>query len=203
MNESLKIAVADDEDLLRRYLKEALTDLGHQVVAAAANGRELVQQTLALRPDLVVSDVKMPEMDGIEAALEIMSTCPVPIVLVSAFHDEDLIARAESSRVMGYLVKPITGPQLGATIRLAHSRFKQIESLQQDTEDLKRMLEERKVIEKAKGILMMKTGISEPDALRRMQRGASDSNRKLIEVAKSIVAAESAIDLFVDTPKRK
>lgn len=192
----MRIAIADDEAFIRRYFQEILPDMGHEVVSAATNGRELVADCLELKPDLIISDIRMPEMDGIEAALEISRECPAPIVLVSAYHDPDLIERAETSSVMAYLIKPIQRADLETAIAIARRRFEQMSDSEREVATLRKSLEDRKLIERAKGILMKKAGIPEDEAFRRMQRMSSDTNRKLAEVAKLILAAEETQGLF-------
>jgi len=192
----LRIVVADDEPLIRRYFQEILPELGHEVVAAAATGPELIAACRRTRPDLVISDIKMPEVDGIDVAREISGEQPVPFIIVSAYHDPDLIERAATAHVMGYLVKPIGRSDLETAIAVAWSRFEELRALKQEAGELRQALEERKLIERAKGVLINKTGLSEPDAFRRMQRMASDTNRKLVEVARLILAAEPTIELF-------
>jgi len=196
MSTSLRIAVADDEPLIRQYFAETLADLGHQVVAAAANGRELVEACRQHQPDLVVTDIKMPEMDGIDAALEITRERTVPVILVSAFHDDDLLARAGGSRIMAYLVKPIERADLVTAIAVARQRFAELQGLENESARLRQSLEDRKLIERAKGILMDQTGLKEQAAHRRMQRMATDRNLKLVDVARTILAAAPALDLF-------
>jgi two-component system, response regulator PdtaR len=120
---ALRIAVADDEPDVREYFQKGLRRLGHDVVGAAANGRELVELCRATRPDLVITDVTMPEMDGIDAAAAIVRERPVPVILVSAFHDPELIARAGAGPILGYLVKPIKQAELGPAITAAVERF--------------------------------------------------------------------------------
>jgi response regulator NasT len=192
MTQSLKIAVADDELDMRDYFQKILPLLGHQVVAVARDGRELVERCRAVRPDLVITDIKMPDMDGIDAAARIYRDAPVPIILVSAYHDPEFIRRAEEDHVMAYLVKPIKQPDLEPAIAIAMRRFQQFQSLQKEATDLKQALEDRKVIEKAKGILMKKANLDEHEAFRRLQKLASDKNRKLIEIAQMILTAEEA-----------
>src|SRR6201993_2666597 len=145
MNPSLRIAVADDEPDMRDYFKKSLPRLGHQVIAVAQNGRELVEQCRTTRPDLVITDIKMPDMDGIDAAVRIYQERPVPVILVSAYHDPGLIKRAESDHIMGYLVKPIKQADLGPVIALAVHRFEQFEELRRQAADLRQALEDRKV----------------------------------------------------------
>jgi response regulator NasT len=192
MTRSLKIAVADDELDMRDYLQQILPLLGHQVVAVATDGRELVEQCRTVRPDLVITDIKMPDMDGIDAATQIYRNGPIPVILVSAYHDPDFISRAEADHILAYLVKPIKQADLEPAIAIAMRRFEQFQALRKEAADLKQALEDRKVIEKAKGILMKKANLDEHDAFRRLQKLASDKNRKLIEIAHMILTAEEA-----------
>jgi response regulator NasT len=129
MNRSLRIAVADDEPDMRDYFQRILPRLGHKVVAVARDGRELVALCRSTGPDLVITDIKMPELDGINAAMQIQRAKATPIILVSAYHDPELIARAAADHVMGYLVKPIKASDLGPAIALALCRFEQMEAL--------------------------------------------------------------------------
>jgi response regulator NasT len=131
MSQPLRIAVADDEPDMRDYFRKILPHLGHQVVAVAANGRELVELCRTAKPDLVITDIKMPEMDGIDAAIALFRERPVPVIVVTAYHDPTLIERAEADHVMGYLIKPIKQADLGPTITLAVRRFEQLQALRQ------------------------------------------------------------------------
>jgi response regulator NasT len=193
MSPSLRIAVADDELDMRDYFKKSLPRLGHQVVSVAQNGRELVEQCRALQPDLVITDIKMPDLDGIDAAVQIYRHRPVPVILVSAFHDAELIARAEADHILGYLVKPIKQADLEPVIALAMRRFEQFEALRREAADLRQALEDRKIIERAKGILMKRGSLDEQEAFRRLQKLASDKSRKLIDIAQMILMAEEAV----------
>jgi response regulator NasT len=193
MNLSLRIAVADDEPDMRDYFQKSLARLGHQVVVVAKNGRELVEQCRAARPDLVITDIKMPDMDGIDAANQLYRELPVPVILVSAFHDPELVARAESDHVLAYLVKPIKQTDLAPAIALAMRRFEQFEALRQEAADLRQALEDRKIIERAKGILMKRGSLDEQEAFRRLQKLASEKSRKLIDIAQMVVVAEEAV----------
>ena len=192
MSTSLRIAVADDEPDMRDYFKKSLMRLGHQVVVVAQNGRELVEQCRSVRPDLVITDIKMPDMDGIDAARAVCRERPVPVILVSAHCGPDLIERAEADHVMGYLVKPIKQADLGPVIALTMRRFEQFEALRKEATDLRQALEDRKLIERAKGILMKRASLDEPDAFRRLQKTASERNLKLVEAARAIVTADEA-----------
>ncbi len=193
MSAPLRIAVADDEPDMRDYFQKCLTRLGHQVVAVAETGQQLVDRCRATRPDLVITDIKMPDMDGIEAASRLYRERPVPVILVSAFHDPALIERAEADHVLGYLVKPIKQADLEPVIGLAMRRFEQFEALRREAADLRQALEDRKAIERAKGILMKRGGLDEPEAFRRLQKLASEKSRKLVEIAQMILVAEEAV----------
>ena len=192
MNTSLRIAIADDEPDMRDYFQLILPRLGHTVVAAAQNGRELVELCRKTEPDLVITDIKMPVLDGVDAAIQIYQERPIPVILVSAHQDDGLIARAESDHIMGYLVKPIKQSDLKPTIAIAVHRFEQFQALRQEAADLRQALNDRKVIERAKGIMMKKAGLDEAEAFRRLQKLASEKNRKLVEIAAMILTAEEA-----------
>jgi response regulator NasT len=193
MSQPLRIVVADDEPDMRDYFQKALPRLGHQVVGAARDGRELVELCRTVRPDLVVTDIKMPDMDGIDAAVQIYRERPLPVILVSAYHDAGLIARAEADHILGYLVKPIKQADLVPVITLAMRRFEQFEELRRETADLRQALADRKVIERAKGVLMKKAGLDEQEAFRRLQQTASEKSRKLVEIAQMILVAEETL----------
>ena len=194
MNGKLRIAVADDEPDMQDFFERMLPRMGHEVVAVAGSGRQLVAHCRALKPDLVITDIKMPELDGIEAADEIYRFRAVPVILISAFHDEELALRASRKQILAYLVKPIKAPELGPAMAIAMQRFREFETLRDETADLKQALEDRKTIERAKGILMKRTGASEPDAFRRLQKLASSKSRKLVEIARMIITAEEALE---------
>ncbi|HEX7449721.1 MAG TPA: response regulator [Pirellulales bacterium] len=193
MNGALRIAVADDEADMRDWFERMLPTLGHQVVSVAETGKELVEHCRALKPDLVITDIKMPDMDGIEAANEICRECAVPIILISAYHDAELIERAEADHILAYLVKPIGKASLGPAIGLAMRRFSEIQELRKEATDLRQTLADRRIIEQAKGVLMKVTGVDERTAFRRLQELAADKNQKLIEAAHAVLALEKAL----------
>jgi response regulator NasT len=194
MSRALKIVVADDEQDMRDYFQQILPLLGHQVLGVARTGRELVEPCASTHPDLAITDIKMPDMDGIDAAGQIYRQGPIPVILVSAYHDPEFIRRAEADHIMAYLVKPIKQADLVPAIGIAMYRFEQFQAFRKETTDLKQALEDRKVIEKAKGVLMKMAGLDEPSAFRRLQKLASDKNRKLIEIALMILTAEEALE---------
>jgi len=193
MTTSLRIAVADDEPEMRDFFEKVLPRFGHQVVAVAENGAQLVEHCRQLKPDLVITDIKMPELDGIEASSQICRERAVPVILVSAYHDPSLIARAEADHVLAYLVKPIGLADLQPAISIAVRRFAELQALQRECTDLRQALSDRKVIEQAKGLLMKLAGIDEKEAFHRLQELASEKNQKLIDAAQSLLAVEKAI----------
>lgn len=192
MSRALRVAVADDEPDMQDYFRTILPLLGHEVVAVAKTGRELVESCRDAHPDLVITDIKMPDMDGIEAADKLYRQNPVPVILVSAFHDAEFIRRAEADHILAYLIKPIKSADLEPAIAIAMRRFEQFQALRKEAANLKQALEDRKAIERAKGILMKKAGLDEHDAFRRLQKLASDKNKKLIEIAHMILTADEA-----------
>jgi two-component system, response regulator PdtaR len=192
MNGSLCIAIADDEPRMRDYYRDILSMLGHRVTCAARTGKELVDGCRDARPDLIITDIKMPDMDGIDAAREICRAEPIPVILVSAYHDPDLFKRAKGEHILAYLVKPIKQADLEAAIFIAVQRFEQFQTLRKEAGELQQALEDRKVIERAKGVLMKKAGLDEPEAFRRLQKLARDNNQKLAQVAHMILRADEA-----------
>lgn len=188
----LRILAADDEPVMRDFFAKVLPHLGYEVVGLAADGLELVEQCRETNPDLVITDIVMPNLDGVEALKVVGREHPVPGIIVSAHHDDELVRRALHEQVLAYLVKPITTEDLQPAITLAMQRFREFEALRGQAEDLKQALEDRKTLERAKGILMARTGLSEPDAFRRLQLLSSTQNRKMVDVARMIVAADQA-----------
>ena len=195
MNRSLQIAVADDELDMREYFQETLPLMGHQVASLASTGRELVEQCATTPPDMIITDIKMPDLDGIEAAGRIYRRQPVPVILVSAYHESKLLERAEASHVLAYLLKPVRQEDLDAAIRIAMRRFEQLQALHKEANELRQALEDRKLIERAKGVLMKQTGLDEQPAFRRLQQLARRHNRKLVDYARVILLAAEALDL--------
>jgi response regulator NasT len=192
VSRSLRIAVADDEPDMLLYLRTTLPLLGHEVVAAARTGEELLAQCRATRPDLIITDIKMPAPDGIAVAAEIFRDRPTPVILVSAYHDPGLIGRAGAECVFGYLVKPIKEADLPPAIAVAVGRFEQFRALHQEAIDLRQALEDRKLVERAKGVLMRRSGADEADAYRRLQKLATDRRCKLAEAARWVLTVEDA-----------
>jgi response regulator NasT len=190
MTRALRIAVAEDERDMREYFQELLPRLGHQVVCAAHDGKELVERCRQQAPDLVIADVRMPGLDGLQAAAEINRARPTPFILVTGHHDDEVLARAGEGPVLAYLVKPVKDVDLKAAITVAMHRFQQMRALQEESAGLRQALEDRKLIERAKGAVMRRLGVDEEDAYRRLRKLSSAHNRKLVEVAQQLVTAE-------------
>jgi AmiR/NasT family two-component response regulator len=190
MKHPLRVAVADDESDVRDYLQEVLPRLGYEVVGVASTGRELTDQVRASNPDLIIADIKMPDMDGIEASTAVNRDRAIPVVLVSAHHDAQTLTRVGADHIMGYLVKPISEADLKTAITLAMVRFQHFQALVKETSDLRQALEDRKLVEKAKGVVMKRLRVDEEESFRRMRKHASDHNLKLAEVSRRVIAAE-------------
>ena len=188
--EPLRILIADDESIRVLSLRVQLQNLGYQVVGEAANGREAVELARRLQPDLVIMDIKMPVMDGIEAAEAITRERPIPIILLTAYSEAELAQRAAETNISAYLMKPVSEDDLLPAITLAMTRFRQFQALRQEVESLREALEARKLVERAKGILMRRLNLTEEEAFRRMQRRSQDLNKKLSEVAEAIILAD-------------
>jgi response regulator NasT len=190
MTKPLRIAVADDEPDMRDYYARILPRLGHQVVVVAGTGAELVLRCRQEKPDLVISDIKMPDMDGIEAAGLLYQEAPVPFVLVSAYHNPELIRRAEADHIMAYLIKPIKQADLEPAIALAMRRFEQMQELRKEAADLRETPEDRQVIERALGAVMKRAASSESEAFRHLLQVAGARNLRLVEAARLVLSGE-------------
>ncbi len=184
----LRIAIAENEPEMSACLHQSLRGLGHQVVATAQTGQALVEQCRAADPDLVITATRLPDMDGVRAATEVCAHRPVPIILLSAFRDKDDVACVRNDCVMAYLVKPISPAELEVAVALAMRHFEQFQALSKKTADLHQALEDRKVIERAKGVLMKQAGLDEDAAFHRLQKLARSHGQKMAEVARVILS---------------
>ena len=182
-----RVLVAEDEALIRLDLVEMLKEEGYQVVGEAGDGQEAVRLAEELRPDLVILDIKMPKMDGIEAASNIAGERIAPVVILTAFSQRDLVERARDAGAMAYLVKPFAKRDLVPAIELAVSRFTEVQALEAEVADLNERLEARKAIERAKGLLMTKHNMSEPESFRWLQRTAMDRRTTMKAVAQAVL----------------
>ncbi|WP_330273465.1 response regulator [Lentzea sp. NBC_00516] len=182
-----RVLVAEDEALIRLDLVEMLREEGYDVAGEAADGEEAIKLATELNPDLVILDVKMPKVDGIEAAQHIAGNRIAPVVILTAFSQRDLVERARDAGAMAYLVKPFAKRDLVPAIELAMSRFGELAALEQEVAGLTERLETRKVVERAKGILMTKQGLSEPEAFKWVQRTAMDRRTTMKAVAEAVI----------------
>ena len=189
---AVRILVAEDEALIRMDLIEMLQEAGYSVVGEATNGAEAIELTHQHQPDLVILDVKMPILDGISAAEKIIAIAPV--LMLTAFSQRELVERARDAGVMAYVVKPFTIGDLVPAIEIAMSRHLQMKSLAQEVADLHERLETRKIIDRAKGILMKALNLSEPEAFSWIQRAAMDRRLTMKEVANAVISPEAALD---------
>lgn len=187
MKPSLRVVVAEDEALIRLDLVEMLTEAGYEVVGQAGDGEAAIEITEKEKPDLVVMDVKMPKLDGISAAERIANQRIAPVVILTAFSQRDLVERARDAGAMAYLTKPFTIDDLMPAIELAVSRFQEIKQLDAEVTDLQEQLKARKMIEKAKGILMKNLSITETEAFKWMQKTAMDKRRAMTDVAQLVM----------------
>ena len=184
---SRRVLIAEDEALIRLDLREMLVEEGYDVVGEAGDGETAVSMAEQLRPDLVILDVKMPVMDGIAAAERIAGARVAPVVILTAFSQRDLVERARAAGAMAYLVKPFQKKDLLPTIEMAATRFAEIVALEHEVSDLADRLETRKLVERAKGVLMEKQGMSEPEAFRWIQRTAMDRRTSMKMVAAAVL----------------
>ena len=191
-SQKIKILVAEDETIIRLDLVEMLTDAGYEVVAQAENGAVAIEMAKKYQPDLAILDVKMPEVDGITAAEQIISISPV--LMLTAFSQRELVERARDAGVMAYVVKPFSIGDLVPAIEIAISRHRQMKSLEAEVGDLYERLETRKIIDRAKGILMKAMNLSEPESFNWIQKTAMDRRISMKQVAQAIISPESAPD---------
>lgn len=189
MADSLRVLIADDEALHNLALTSQLETLGHQVVATASNGREAVELARDLKPDLAFLDIRMPTMTGPEAAHQISAERPIPIIILSAYSDARTVDEATRSPIFHYLVKPVDPDDLSPAIAVARARFEDWINAKRQRDQLESKLEERKLIERAKGLLMDTRNLSEREAYRFLQKTSQDKNTPMVELARKILLA--------------
>jgi AmiR/NasT family two-component response regulator len=187
--ERVRIVIAEDESIVRMDLREMLTNLGYLVVGEAADGRSAVNLTRELKPDLVIMDIKMPDMNGIDAAKILTEERLAPVVLLTAFSQKDLVEQAREAGVVAYIVKPFRESDLGPAIEIAMARFEELITLEKEVEDLKEALETRKLVDRAKGLLMDKQNLNEAEAFRKIQKMSMNTRKPMKDVAEAIILA--------------
>jgi len=189
----MRILLAEDDSAVAVALMDQLRSLGHEVVGEAATGSQAVRLAEETRPELVVMDIIMPDGDGIEAARQIAEQCPVPVVFLTGHFDEELLSGVVESGGMAYLLKPATADQLQAGITLARARFDEMTDLRGQAARLAEALDARKLITRAKGLLMQRHRLTEEEAHRSMQKEASRGNMKLVDLARAILTADAFV----------
>jgi len=190
--ERTRIIIADDESIIRMDLREMLSNLGYLVIGEVGDGRSAVNLARELRPDLVIMDIKMPDMDGIEAAKILTEEKIAPVLLLTAYSQQELVDRARVAGVVGYLVKPFRETDLSPAIEVALARFTEFTTLEKEVGDLKKALETRKFVDRAKGILMDTQSLTEAEAFRKIQKMSMNTRKPMKEVAEAIILAHEA-----------
>ena len=192
--ERRRVIIADDEAIIRMDLKEMLGNLGYLVVGEAPDARSAVNLARELRPDIVIMDIKFEgdAFDGIEAAKVLTAEKIAPVLLLTAFSQRELVERAKEASVSGYIVKPFRESDLGPAIEIALAQFEEFRALEQQVGDLKKALETRKLVDRAKGILMDTQGLTEAEAFRRIQKMSMNTRKPMKEVAEAIILAHQA-----------
>jgi response regulator NasT len=187
------VIIADDESIIRMDLREMLTNLGYLVIGEVGDGRSAVNLARELRPDVIIMDIKMPDMDGIDAAKVLTEERISPVLLLTAYSQQELIERAKDAGVVGYIVKPFRESDLAPAIEVAVARFAEFRALEKEVGDLKLALETRKSVDRAKGILMDTQGLTEAEAFRKIQKMSMNIRKPMKEVAEAIILAQQAV----------
>ena len=189
--ESLRIVIADDEPIIRLDLRKTLENMGHQVVGEAGDGAKAIEVAREMKPDIVILDIKMPELDGIDGAKVITTEGIAPVLLLTAYSQKDLVDRAKDAGVFAYLVKPFKEADLLPAMEIAISRYEEFVELENEVSDLENKLDTRKAVDRAKGILMDQYGLKEQEAFRRIQVQSMNTRKSMREIAEAIIIAHN------------
>jgi response regulator NasT len=184
---TLRVVIADDEAVIRLGLRAMLEDQGYQVVGDAADGKRALDLVEKLRPDLVFLDIKMPGVDGLQAARRLLADRAVPVIILTAYADRAFVDQAKEAGALAYLVKPVRESDLAPAVEMAMGRFREIQALRQEIGSLEETLETRKLVERAKGVLMRREGLDESAAFARLQKQARDTRKTMKEIAQGIL----------------
>lgn len=187
----IRVFIAEDEGIILASFKMILKKNGYDVIGEATTGLSAYEKICELRPDLILMDINMPELDGINVLKKINKTMIIPCIFITGHYSKELVERVNDVGAFGYLIKPVDERQIKATIEIALERYREFKQLNADTKSLKIALENRKLIERAKGILMEKTSLSEPEAMKHLQKKSRNSNIKIVEIAKEIIRADA------------
>ncbi len=187
---SLRVVIADDDGVTLLALRKVLTGLGHEVVGEAADGQQAVALVGETQPDLVFLDIRMPHVDGLAAARLIQNQRPTPLIMISAYTEAGLGSEAAGAGAHGYIVKPFSADRIKPAIELALTAFQKSRDMEHKLHEAQEALESRKLIERAKGILMRQTGLDEESAYLKLQKTARNENRKLVDVARAVITAD-------------
>jgi two-component system, response regulator PdtaR len=190
--ERTRVIIADDESVIRADLREMLTNLGYLVIGEVGDGQSAVNLARELKPDVVIMDIKMPDLDGIEAARILTQEKIAPVLLLTAYSQRDLVDRAKEAGVVGYLVKPFREQEIVPAIDIAFARFQEFRELEKEVGNLRDTLETRKLVDRAKGILMDQQGLSEAEAFRKIQKMSMNTRKPMKEIAEAIILAQEA-----------
>ncbi len=191
--ERTRVIIADDESVIRMDLREMLTNLGYLVIGEVGDGRSAVNLARELKPDVVIMDIKMPDMDGIDAAKALTEERVAPVLLLTAYSQQELIERAKEAGVVGYIVKPFRESDLSPAIEVSVARFAEFRALEKEVGSLKLALETRKLVDRAKGILMDSQGMTEAEAFRKIQKMSMNIRKPMKDVAEAIILAQQAV----------
>ena len=195
MEKKLNIVIAEDEYIVMMGLRQTIENSGHNVIGVANDGEKLVDLALEKNPDLLIVDVNLPKMDGIEAIDIINKKRVIPSIVITGYNSEDFVKRANKAGVLYYLIKPVDEKELNPAIEIAMGRFADFVKMQREIQKKDKALIDRKFIERAKGILMDRNGLKEHEAMKVLQKKSRDSNRKLVDIAKDIIKAEEILNI--------